>query len=488
MAACKDSIRELLEKTVENNVWRQKKCVNLIPSENTPSLLVKLLEMSDPSGRYAEHKTALKKEREALSGSGALKGDQIYYYQGTEFIFEVEEKLKAAMAEYFGASDVETRVISGQMANEVVFKSLVKFLSKGGPGLPQLTGSARLPLAMNNGLNSGGHLSAQPFGALFNFLEGEPVAIPLMKDNPYKVNVPEMLSLVEKNRPPIIIFGKSVFLHPEPVRALSEHLSTMSGYSPLVMYDGAHVLGILGPCFQEPLKEGAHVVTGSTHKTFFGPQRGIVGINIPAASPLAKLANEIHLRTFPGSTSNHHLGTQLAMFGAALEMKHFRDDYQKAVTANARAFARYLNDRGIPVEGGEAEGFTHTHQVVIRVKKFGDGKEMAVRLEKNNIIVNFQALPDDETFYHPSGIRMGVQEMTRFGMKENDFETLAGLIAGVVIDNRDLAGEVARFRSQFSKMRYTFSIDETKDLLASAFRSVFSDDEHFASFAEALGR
>ena len=212
MAACKESIRELVEKTVENNLWRQRKCINLIPSENTPSLFVKLLEMSDPSGRYAEHKTALKKEREALSGSGAMKGDQIYYYQGTEFIFEVEEKLKAAMAEYFGASDVETRVISGQMANEVVFKSLVKFLSKGGPGLPSLTHSGRLPLAMNNGLNSGGHLSAQPFGALFNFLEGEPVAIPLVKDNPYKVDVAEMLSLVEKNRPPIIIFGKSVFL------------------------------------------------------------------------------------------------------------------------------------------------------------------------------------------------------------------------------------------------------------------------------------
>ncbi len=486
MAACKESIRELVEKTVENNLWRQRKCVNLIPSENTPSLFVKLLEMSDPSGRYAEHKTALKKEREALSGSGAMKGDQIYYYQGTEFIFEVEEKLKAAMAEYLGASDVETRVISGQMANEVVFKSLVKFLSKGGPGLPSLTPSGRLPIAMNNGLNSGGHLSAQPFGALFNFLEGEPVAIPLVKGNPYKVDVPEMLSLLEKNRPPIIIFGKSVFLHPEPVKALSDHLAKIGDYNPLVMYDGAHVLGILGPCFQEPLKEGAHVVTGSTHKTFFGPQRGIVGINIPADSPLAKLANEIHLRTFPGSTSNHHLGTQLAMYGAALEMKHFRDDYQNAVTKNARAFAKYLNDKGIPVEGGEDEGFTHTHQVVIRVKKFGDGKDMAVRLEKNNVIVNFQALPDDETFYHPSGIRMGVQEMTRYGMEEKDFETLASLIAGIVIENRDLAGDVAKFRSGFSKMRFAFSFDETREMLGSIFKSVFSDEESFGKFAEAL--
>jgi glycine/serine hydroxymethyltransferase len=486
MAAWQDSVRELVEKTVENNNWRQKSCVNLIPSENTPSLFVKLLEISDPSGRYAEHKTALKKEREAMAGSGALKGDQIYYYQGTEFIYEIEEKLKAEMAAYFGASDVETRVISGQMANEVVFKSLVKFLAKGGPGLPALTASGRLPIAMNNALNSGGHLSAQPFGALFNFLEGEPVAIPLQKDNPYKVDVAEMLSLVDKNRPPIIIFGKSVFLHPEPVKALSGHLVTMSDYNPVVMYDGAHVLGILGPCFQEPLKEGAHIVTGSTHKTFFGPQRGVVGMNIPADSPLAKLANEIHLRTFPGSTSNHHLGTQLALFGAALEMKQFREEYQKAVTENARSFAKYLNDRGIPVEGGEEEGFTHTHQVVIRVKKFADGKDIAARLEKNNIIVNYQALPDDETFYHPSGIRMGVQEMTRFGMKDADFETLASLIASVVIDDKEVGQEVASFRSRFTRMGYTFPYDETRDLLSSIFKSLFSDSGHFNGFLEAL--
>jgi glycine/serine hydroxymethyltransferase len=484
MAACKDMIRELVEKTVENNLWRQRKCVNLIPSENTPSLFVKLLEMSDPSGRYAEHKTALKKEREAMAGSGALKGDQIYYYQGTEFIYEVEEKLKAVMAEYLGASDVETRVISGQMANEVVFKSLVKFLSKGGPGLPALTATGRLPIAMNNALNSGGHLSAQPFGALFNFLDGEPVAIPLEKGNFYKVDVDAMLSLVDEKRPPIIIFGKSVFLHPEPVKALSDHLKKTADYNPVVMYDGAHVLGILGPCFQDPLKEGAHIVTGSTHKTFFGPQRGVVGINIPADSPLAKLANEIHIRTFPGSTSNHHLGTQLALLGAALEMKHFRDEYQKAVTANARSFAKYLNDKGIPVEGGESEGFTHTHQVVIRVKKFGDGKDMAVRLEKNNIIVNFQALPDDETFYHPSGIRMGVQEMTRFGMQDKDFEVLASLIAGIIIDNTNSADEVVRFRAQFSKMRYTFPFEETKEMLSAIFRSVFSDSDYFDDFAE----
>src|SRR4030042_3842098 len=89
------NLSELAQRVVENNLWRQRRCFNLIPSENTPSLLVKLCEISDPSGRYAEHKTAMKKEREAMISTGSLKGNQIYYYQGTDLIYDVEEKVKS---------------------------------------------------------------------------------------------------------------------------------------------------------------------------------------------------------------------------------------------------------------------------------------------------------------------------------------------------------------------------------------------------------
>ncbi|MCX7829930.1 MAG: hypothetical protein N2445_02575 [Acidobacteria bacterium] len=473
--SCKDYFSELIEKTIENNLWRQKKCINLIPSENTPSIFVKLLEISDPQGRYAEHKTALKKEREALAGSGALKGDQIYYYQGTQFIFEIEEKLTEVMKEYLGAEDVETRAISGQMANEVAFKAVLKYLSKGGDKLPPLSASGRLHTVMNNSLNGGGHLSAQPFGALFNFVDEEPVSIPLQQGNPYKVDVEKMINLVDEKKPPLIIFGKSLFLHPEPILELRKYLDSQNNYFPVVMYDGAHVLGILGRFFQDPLSEGANIVTGSTHKTFFGSQRGIIGIKVGADSPYSKLAAEIHTRTFPGSTSNHHLGTQLALLGAALEMKHFRDDYQKAVVENAKSFAKSLHSKGIPVEGGEEEGFTKTHQVVIRVKKFGDGKEIATRLEQNNIIVNFQALPDDETFYHPSGIRMGVSEMTRFGMEAGDFVELSEIMAEIIIDNKDKRSDVENLRKKFTRMRFCFDDDTSKKLYRKLMDSIFGD-------------
>jgi len=480
------SLQELGRKVAENNLWRQRRCFNLIPSENTPSLLVKLCEISDPSGRYAEHKTALKKEVKALNGTGALKGDQVYYYQATDFIFEVEERLKEEFSKYISASEVEARTISGQMANEVVFKAMVKFLKAGKPGFPPLTDSGRISTAMNNNLNYGGHLSAQPFGALFNFVEGDVVNFPLVENNLYKTDADKMLELVDQHRPPLIIFGKSMFLHPEPVKPLREFVDKIEDYNPVIMYDAAHVMGILGPYFQDPLKEGANVITGSTHKTFFGPQRGIIAGNMPKQSPMRKLWTEINGRVFPGSTSNHHLGTLLAMLAATIEVNYFKDEYQKQVTANAKAFAQACAKHGIPVEGGEEDGYTATHQVVLRVSQFGDGKEIATRLEENNVVTNYQALPDDETFYHPSGIRTGVPEMTRFGMKEADFDNLGRLMADIIIRNKNVGEEVAEYRKQFKKMHYCLDLEQTLRIAPAIIESLFPDHDYFQAVATAL--
>jgi glycine/serine hydroxymethyltransferase len=488
MNSLEQKLSELAEKTAANNLWRQRKCINLIPSENTPSLFVKLCEISDPSGRYAEHKTALKKETESLAGSGALKGDQVYYYQGADFIYQMEQRLKSEFAAFIGGNDVETRPVSGQMANEIVFKGLVKFLSSKPEGFPSLGSSGRLKCVMNNNLNYGGHLSAQPYGALFNMAEENIINFPIEEKNPYKMDSEKMISLVDKNRPALVVFGKSMFLHPEPIGQLRAFLRATPDYRPLVMYDAAHVLGILGPLFQDPLAEGAEIVTGSTHKTFFGPQRGIIAAKLPDGAPYRKLWTEIVARTFPGSTSNHHLGTQLAMLAATIEMNAFKDAYQAQVLSNAKAFARACAAQGIPVEGGEAEGYTHTHQVIIRVKALGDAKEIASRLEANNIITNYQALPGDETFYHPSGIRMGVQEMTRFGMKEMDFDGLARFMAEIVLRKKNMANEVADFRRHFSTMGYCLNLDQTMRIAPSLLQSIFPAQDYSRSFGEAMQR
>ncbi|MCX7995441.1 MAG: hypothetical protein N3A65_06705, partial [candidate division WOR-3 bacterium] len=176
----------------------------------------------------------------------------------------------------------------------------------------------------------------------------------------------------------------------------------------------------------------------------------------------------------------------LALLMATYEMNAFKKEYQGQVIKNARAFARALKDCGIDVEGDEKEGYTETHQVVIRVKKYGSGNELARRLEDNNIITNYQALPDDESFLNASGIRMGVQEMTRFGMKEKDFGMLAQYIADVIIKNINVKEEIKKFRSQFLKMEYCLSPDEAIPLAAKIFSSIFPDVDYYKRFVENL--
>lgn len=208
-------------------------------------------------------------------------------------------------------------------------------------------------------------------------------------------------------------------------------------------------------------------------KLFFGPQRGLIAGNFPKGSPLRKLWLDIKNRAFPGSTSNHHLGTLLALLVATYEMNAFKEDYQKKVLANAKAFAKSLKDKSVPVEGDESEGFTETHQVLIRVQDFGNGMDIARRLEDSNILTNYQALPDDETFLEPSGIRMGVQEMTRFGMEEKDFDTLSGFIADVIVNGLDPKEEVKSFRQNFLNMKFCLPPEEALPLAARVITSVF---------------
>ncbi|MFQ6069754.1 MAG: serine hydroxymethyltransferase [Candidatus Aminicenantales bacterium] len=476
MSSLYEKIKDLCEKIVENNTWRQKESFNLIPSETTPSLLVKMCEISDPSGRYAEHRT--------------MKGEEVYFYQGTDFIREVEEEARKQLGNFFRCSEVELRPISGQMANEVVFKAMVRFLNRNRcQGEP----SRRIKAVMNNALTKGGHLSSQPMGALFNYVEENPetgkenvVNFPVLRENPYKPDMERVAEMLEKHRPELVVFGKSMFIYQEPVKFVAELVKDWNP-RPVIMYDMAHVLGLCGS-FQSPFEEGADVVTGSTHKTFFGPQRGVVAGNFPKGSRYRPLWLDIKSRAFPGSTSNHHLGTLLALLMAAYEMNEFGDEYQQQVRENAKSFARSLASKGITVEGDESDGYTETHQVLIRVRKHGRGQEIARRLEENNIITNYQALPDDETFLDSSGIRMGVQEMTRFGMKEDDFDQLADFMADVVIRNKKVKEEVKKFRQNFLQMKYCLPPQEAIPLAGKILSSIFPSSDFVELLLEGIQR
>jgi aminomethyltransferase len=447
--------RRLVEKTVENHLWRQHQCINLIPSEMTLSPLVRHLEIMDPSFRYAEH-----------GESKAFYDSHIFYYQGTEFISEVEWLLEEEMRAFLGCSEVECRLISGQMANTVVYGAVMDYLNRHDPRQEP----RRIRRIVHHSLGKGGHLSAQPMGALKDFVARDPyterpaaLTFPVLEENPYQIDVPATLKLIDAYRPELIIFGKSMVLHREPIAEIRAFLDSQR-IDTLLMYDAAHVLGLLGPRFQRPFEEGADVITGSTHKTYFGTQRGLAACNWQSHEERYGLWRALRRRTFPGSVSNHHLGTLLALLMAAYEMNHFKDEYQSKVISNAKAFARALKDVGLDVAGDPRIGYTETHQVLLRVG-YGRGPHLAARLEANNIICNYQQSPDEEGFTASGALRMGVAEMTRFGMEEEDFQRVAELIRDVIIGDMDVRSEVEKLRSRSLRLRFCFSGPDYEDLV-----------------------
>ncbi len=445
----------LLKKAEKNHLWRQKECINLIPSENTPSKAVQMLCASDPSARYAEHKKVK-----------SFYDKDIFYYQGTGFIDEAEQIAVDELKKYFGCTEVETRVISGQMSNMCAFSALMDWKNR----LNRKVTPQRLGYILNNHIIKGGHLSAQPMGALHDYVAIDPktersavVNFPVCEDNIFKIDVEETKKVIEEYKPEFIIFGKSMVLHKEPVAAIRKFVDDM-GIDTTIMYDMAHVLGIAGDYFQKPFEEGAEIVTGSTHKTFFGPQRGVVAMNYKEDDLKYGLWETVERRAFPGSVSNHHLGTMLGLAMAAYEMNTFKDEYQKNIINNAKSFAKALKAEGLNVCGDPANDYTETHQVIVSVG-YGDGPEIANRLEKNNIVVNYQATPDEEGFTASGALRMGVSEMTRFGFGEAEFKKLAAIMADCILRNKDVKEDVKKFRSDYTTMRYCFDDKEFLDTL-----------------------
>jgi aminomethyltransferase len=448
----------LAEEAERNTRWRREQCINLIPSEQPSSAYVDRLATSDPAGRYNEHRR--------LKSLGP-EAPEVRYYKGTGFIMDKEQELKAALRTFFDCTRVEPRVISGQMANDTVYDALKQFKNRHLGGRPP----GLIGRVLVHDLNKGGHLSAQVMGALKNYVAldpdtGRPAVehFPSRHDNPHRIDVAATQRLIAETRPELLVFGRSVIIHTEPVKEIADFIHAEFGRDnpqrPLIMYDGAHVLGLLGPHFQEPLKEGADIVTGSTHKTFFGPQRGVILSDIAPGSPFEELWEFIETRTFPGHVSNHHLGTLVGLLGATYEMLRFKDDYPRQVIENAKAFAAALSDQGLTLEGDPACRFTETHQVLLRTAR-GKGEHIAELFEANNVITNPQAFHDDTSFATASGVRMGTQEMTRYGMQPEHFRALAGLLAEIAdADERQPAGfwrdAVTAFRRDFTEMRFCF--------------------------------
>lgn len=401
----------------EQNDWRAK-TLNLIASENILSERARRIMGSDFAHRYAEGHPGQR------------------YYQGTEKIDEIEAMLKKHMQSLFDAKQVDVRPISGTVANEAVFSRYIK------PG----------DIVMVNSTPGGGHISHHRSGSVGKYTKNI-INFPLAEDG-YHIDVDKTAFLIREVKPSVLIFGKSLFLFPEP---LSELADLCRKCKITVIYDAAHVLGLIaGKRFQDPLREGAKLMTGSTHKTFFGSQRGIIAANAGTSE-----WSKIDKGAFPASSSNHHLDTLVVLALTAYEFRAFGEEYSAQVIANAKALAEYLAGHDFDVQG-KAHGFTESHQIAVNVSKYGGGDEVARNLTDNNIICNMNLLPFEplENLQQPAGIRLGVQEITRVGMKEPEMKEIARLIKESVMNEHFVGTEVEAFRSQYQKVHYSF--DQTE--------------------------
>ncbi len=400
-----------------HELYRQS--IPLIASENLTSLAVRSMYLTDLGHRYAEGKVGKR------------------FYQGCQYIDVIEDLAIQLTKEIFNAEHANVQPISGVTANIAAFFALTSPADK----------------VVSLSVPCGGHISHDRFSAAG--IRGLEVLHYPFDMERLNIDIDETRKLAEKERPKVLVLGSSLFLFPHPVKEIAEIAKEVDAK---VIYDGSHVLGLIaGEQFQDPVKEGADVVTASTHKTFFGPQRAVILCR-------KELAKAIDNAVFPGVVSNHHLNTLAGYVIACMEMLEFGEAYAKQTVRNAKRLAEKLHELGFNVVG-EQNGFTESHQVAVDVSEFGGGDPVAKMFERINIILNKNLLPWDDLTRtkNPSGIRIGVQEVTRLGMKEEEMEKLAEIMWDAVNSNKSedrLKQEVAELKSEFNTIKYAFEETE----------------------------
>lgn len=390
-----------------------KTALPMIASENITSNTVRMLLASDLSHRYAEGDVGNR------------------FYQGCEYIDEIEEKAIKYAKELFKAEHVNVKPTSGVNVNIAALFALTS------PG----------DKIMALSIPDGGHISHSRYSV--------PAIRNLTLDTfPYdakemNIDVTKMVKEIKLKTPSLILLGGSLFLFPHPV---SEAREAADEVGARIVYDASHVLGLIaGKKFQDPLREGADVVASSTHKTFPGPQGAIILCR-------ENLKEKIDRAVFPGTVSNHHLHHVAGLAVTLVEMMQFGEAYASQITTNAKVLAQSLYEKGFDVLC-EHKGFTESHQIAIDVFNHGGGAAVAEKLERANIIINKNMLPSDKDPAEPTGIRLGVQELTRIGMKESEMKEIASLIGRVVIakeGENKVKEEVIELRKDFQHVQYCF--------------------------------
>ena len=417
-ASAKEMADAVLEAVKRNEEWRGKRCINLLAPEAPTSPTVRKLLSAEIGTRAAE---------------GHI-GRVNRWFAGTQYIDEVESLCVELLKRAFRCRYADHRLMGSMLGNMAVYHAMTN------PGDTIMT-------------------APQPFGGhSSNRLDGPAgtrglkiVDVPFNKKE-LDVDLDAFETVARKEKPKLVAMGMSMTLFPLPVKEMSEIIAEWGGK---FYFDGAHQAGLIaGGQFQDPLEEGAVVLTGSAGKTFSGPQSGMMLWNDP------ELTRPLTDAVFPVLVATHQVNRVAALAVSAAEMIEFGNVYMAQIVKNSQALAKALESKGIPILGAH-RGYTQSHQVIADVKAFGGGLDVAATLAEANIITNKNLVPDDgpEDWDRPSGLRVGTIEITRLGLMENDMDTIADFFERVLIKREDpaaVAKDVEAFRLPLQNFYYNF--------------------------------
>ncbi|HEV2428351.1 MAG TPA: serine hydroxymethyltransferase [Thermoplasmata archaeon] len=407
MAPSSDEI-ELAKLVGAHERWRGRGVFNLLASENAVSPTARRYLGSDLAGRYTlPYETKV---------DGELAENS---YAGTRYTDRIEGLANGLASRLFHGRYATTRPLSGHLAA----------LSAMVPLLPR--GSKILAVPPEQGGYDGyapGYLPA---------LYGWEVR-PLPADGPANsVSAVTAVEEIRRERPTAVVLGQSFVAFPYPLREIAE---AAHGVGALVLYDASHVLGLVaGGVFQDPLREGADVLYGSTHKSFPGPQGGLL------VTDREDLFQQIDPALVWRVFDNAHWNRIAGLAQTLAEMERVGPEYAKAIVANSGALARSLHGLGISILAPDL-GFTQSHQVLLdrgrlREQHALGAPSLARRWERDRLIADLVG-------------RLGTAEITRLGLSEADMPRLAELLVRSGIRKERVGREVLDWRRSFPRLRY----------------------------------
>lgn len=375
---------------IKAEMERQNSHIELIASENWVSKAVMAAMGSPLTNKYAE----------------GYPGKR--YYGGCQCVDVVEELARERAKELFGCEYANVQPHSGAQANMAVFFAILQ------PG----------DTYMGMNLDHGGHLThgspVNMSGKYFN-------VVPYGVNDEGVIDYDKVLEIAKKCKPKMIVAGASAYARTIDFKRFREIADEVGAY---LMVDMAHIAGLVAAGLHPSPIPYAHVTTTTTHKTLRGPRGGM----ILSSNEMNEKFN-FNKAVFPGIQGGplmHVIAAKAVCFKEALQPEF--KEYQSQILKNAKALCEGLKKRGVKIVSGD----TDNHLMLVDLtEKNVSGKELEKRLDDAHITCNKNTIPNDpRSPFVTSGVRLGTPAVTTRGMKEEDMDKIAEIIA-MVIESED---------------------------------------------------